>query len=483
MDILKTSRKFLKSLSPVGTSNSATGGMGVTGNQWKNLFVDDPYTGAWERNDELSRKQPAHFYALFACVRLISSDIAKLPVTLRKMVNGVITTQPTPIKWRKLFKRPNSYQNWQQFSEQWSHSLLLRGNAFIFKERDVYGKIVALKVLNPDAVKVLVSDDGQVFYELYDDLLAGIRRSAIPVPASEIIHDRINAFYHPLVGLSPVYACAASTRHGEAIIRDAEDFFKNGSKPSGVLEVDAPMSEENAQKMKRLWNLNYTGSNAGQTAVLTGGVKYRPITMSAMDSRLIEQLKMSASVVAAAFGVPPFKIGLEVGTGKIEEQTAIYYADCLQALIESRENLLDEVVDFEDDLEVYLDISVLLRMDSISKMQYLRDGVGAGILAPNEARSELGYQPVDGGNSPMLQQQNFSLEAISRRDSSENPFGKTSQTQAEKSFDTLYKGVFKADVSYSRGEFVTHKGSMWHCEKSCKGEFSHENFKLCSKKG
>jgi len=45
-----------------------------------------------------------------------------------------------------------------------------------------------------------------------------------------------------------------------------------------------------------------------------------------------------------------------------------------------------------------------------------------GKMTPNEQRAKLSLKPVAGGNSPMLQQQNFSLEALAKRDAQDDPF-------------------------------------------------------------
>ncbi|MNV75883.1 hypothetical protein D3C71_1692080 [compost metagenome] len=44
-------------------------------------------------------------------------------------------------------------------------------------------------------------------------------------------------------------------------------------------------------------------------------------------------------------------------------------------------------------------------------------------MAPNEQRFKLGLPPKPGGDSPMLQQQNYSLEALAKRDAQADPFG------------------------------------------------------------
>jgi phage portal protein BeeE len=62
-------------------------------------------------------------------------------------------------------------------------------------------------------------------------------------------------------------------------------------------------------------------------------------------------------------------------------------------------------------------------MDSITQMQVLKEGVSAGVLSPNEARAKVDRKPVEGGGSPYLQQQNYSLEALAKRDAQEDPFG------------------------------------------------------------
>jgi phage portal protein BeeE len=56
-------------------------------------------------------------------------------------------------------------------------------------------------------------------------------------------------------------------------------------------------------------------------------------------------------------------------------------------------------------------------------MEMLDKGIKAGLLSPDEGRRDLDLPPVPGGNTPYLQQQNYSLAALAKRDAQENPFG------------------------------------------------------------
>jgi phage portal protein BeeE len=62
-------------------------------------------------------------------------------------------------------------------------------------------------------------------------------------------------------------------------------------------------------------------------------------------------------------------------------------------------------------------------MDTATAIDTLAKGVGGGIVAPNEARQRLDLPPVQGGDTPYLQQQNYSLEALDERDRNA-PFAK-----------------------------------------------------------
>jgi phage portal protein BeeE len=86
------------------------------------------------------------------------------------------------------------------------------------------------------------------------------------------------------------------------------------------------------------------------------------------------------------------------------------------------ELLLDEGLKLPSDVMVELDLDALLRMDPKARFAAYETGVKAGVIAPNEARLSENKSPVKGGDTPYLQQQNFSLAALDKRDAKEDPF-------------------------------------------------------------
>ena len=303
------------------------------------------------------------------------------------------------------------------------------GNVYILKQRDARNVVIAMYILDPQRVVPLVTDDGAVWYRLSSDRLAQlvdaslkIDGNTVAVPASEIIHDRMLTLWHPLVGVSPIYACGSSATQGIRIQNNSARFFENMSRPSGILTSPDKISDELAERYKRHWEANYTGGNIGKMAVLGNNLHYEAMTIPAHDAQLIEQLRWTVEDVARCFHVPLHKLGMGAPTlNNIASLNQDYYSQCLQALIECVEVLLDEGLALPADLGTELDLENLLRMDPLSVADFNEKGIRAGYLAPNEARLKQNLEPVDGGDTPYMQQQNFSLAALDRRDSQESP--------------------------------------------------------------
>lgn len=394
------------------TLNSVSQG---NGGGWYPI-VRESFAGAWQSNVTVNETAVLAYHAVFSCMTLIASDISKLRVKLvAKDKDGIWSEVDNPA-YSPVLRKPNHFQTRIQFWENWVLSKLSRGNAYALKQRDNRGVVTKLYVLDPNRCRPLVADDGAVYYELDSDNLAGMAESRIVVPASEIIHDRFNCLFHPLVGISPIFACGLAATQGLRIQNNSANFFGNASKPGGLLIAPGRIDPENATRLKEYWDQNFTGNNAGKIAVLGDGLKYEGMTVTPEDAQLIEQLKMTAEVVCSTFHVPPFMVGLgqEPNAGGVQDRTLRYYTQCLQSHIEAIELCLDEGLGTGEKLGTEFDTDNLLRMDAATQMEVIEKS--KSVLTLDERRRRLDQKPIEGGATVYLQQQDHSIEAIAARD-------------------------------------------------------------------
>ena len=481
---------------PVGATSPARGSGG-----WGPM-IQEPFTGAWQQNVEWRAQDVLAYHAVFACVSRISQDVGKLRIKLVQQDKYGIWNEANSPAFSPVLRKPNRYQNHIQFKEHWMASKLTTGNTLALKERDARGVVVALYVLDWNCVIPLVAPDGSVYYQLKKNELAGLGTDEIVVPASEVIHDRMNCLFHPLVGISPIYACGMSASQGQALQKDATNFATNGSSPGGFLTSPNKISDETARRLKTLFDTGYTGENRGKVAALGDGLKFEPVRMSASDAKVVEQLRMTAEIVCSTFHVPAYKVGVgPVPTYNGSEALGqMYYEDCLQSYIEAMECCLDEGLGMiPAGYGCELDLDGLIRMDTQSKIDSLVKLTGAGIKKINEARSSIGDQPVEGGDTPYLQVQNYALSALAKRDAAAPPEGAPPPSPALPSEDVkalldrikalearpqaVYKGVW-TEGAYSHGDMVTQGGGLWHAQRSTEARpGADDSWKLAVKKG
>ncbi|UZW54052.1 phage portal protein [Sphingobium sp. JS3065] len=383
------------------------------GGWWPIVFESSP--GAWQQDVKVNQAAVVANHAVFACQTLIASDVAKLRVKLVAQDSDGIWSEVKSPAYSPVLRKPNHYQNRIQFFETWVLSKLQRGNTYVLKQRDARNVVTALYVLNPDRVTPLVAPDGSVFYDLQIDDLAGVTESVI-VPAREIIHDRYNCLFHPLVGLSPIFANGLAATQGLAVQTASTRMFQNGARPGGILTAPGAISNETAARLKDHWDNNYSGANSGKVAVLGDGLKFEAMSMKATDAQLVEQLKWSAEVVCSTYHVPPYKVGIgqQPTYNNVQALNVEYYGQCLQVLIEAIELCLDEGLGTGEALGTEFDTENLLRMDAATQMDVLEKSKGK--LTVNEQRAKLDRKPVEGGNTVYLQEQDHSLEWLARRD-------------------------------------------------------------------
>ena len=402
--------------------------------------ISEAFAGAWQRNEEIKVGDLTCYPTLYGCLNRISQDIGKLPFLLKEEdEKGIWKVTKNPA-YSPVLRSPNGYQTAQQFREAWVLSKLINGNTYVLKQRDERNVVVKLYILDPCRVIPMISENGSVFYQINYDTANNLLPASYPaqqlvVPASEIIHDRLNCFHHQLIGVPPLCAAHWPTAKNMKILKSATEFFGNNSQPGGILTAPAGMSQTDADTLKAYWNENYTGRNAGKIAVIGADMKFTPFAMKSADSQLVEQMRYSDEQICQPFGIPPFKIGIgSIPAGmKVDDINQLYYGDALQAHIEAMENLLDDGLKIERPLGVELDLWPLLRMDLGKQAEVETKLTGGGIKTPNEGRHAFGLEPLEGGDTVYMQQQDFPLDQVRKNKIVDAPAAPTAPAEDEES--------------------------------------------------
>jgi HK97 family phage portal protein len=388
---------------------------------WRRIM--EPFSGAWQQNVSEKRGDLITYPTLYACLYRISSDIGKLPFMLTNTTPEGITRLAPEAQQAAyaVLKQPNAFQTEGQFREYWMLSKLTQGNTYVLKRRDQRGMVVDEYILDPERVMPMVSDAGEVFYQLYIDPLNTIPQNYpapnLIVPASEIIHDRCMCVHNPLIGIPPLAAAYWPALKNMKIMRSATEFFANNAQPGGILTAPAGMSDLDAEAVKQYWATNFTGQNSGRIAIIGADMKFTAFAQKSVDSQMVEQMRYSDEQICQPFGIPPFKVGIGTipsGLG-VDGLNQLYYADALQPHIEHMEALLDKGLKISKPLGVELDLAPLLRMDEAKRADVESKLVMGKIKTPDEARLRFNLAGTGGGNTLWGQNQDYPLGMLADR--------------------------------------------------------------------
>lgn len=347
---------------------------------------------------QVNSESALRYAAFFACLKVLSEDVGKLPIKLYKERpdRGRDVARNHKVH-RLISRRPNDFMTASEFWEMCVAHVVLRGNFYAFKVM-VGGEVVELLPLNPGSVKPKLRDDWSLWYDV---TFANGTRDVLP--ASAIFHVR-GLSLDGVRGLSALEYARETLGLGIAAERHGAKLFVNGANPGGALETEQTLTDEVFERVKTSWNEKHTGlENSHKVAILEGGLKWTSVTMTNTDAQWLENRKHTDNQICGLLRVPPHKIAIldRSTNNNIEHQSLDYVNDGLMPhlnRIESRIriSLLNERD--EEDHFAKFNVGALLRGDMKARSQFYKDMVFIGAYSPNIVLEFEDMNPREGGD-------------------------------------------------------------------------------------
>lgn len=333
--------------------------------------------------------------AVSACVRLLSDAVSGLPFDAVRAKGDIReTVEPPPVIVADPFggMSNKALPTRRQGFVQMMVSLLLRGNAYcLVLANDSYGRPQRLRVLHPDRVTCEFDAYGQRVYKIDRE----------PVDSENIIHLMGMSMPEAASGMSVISYARQAIGLGLAAEEFGARFFGEGAHMTGVVEVEADLDKDRARSLKENFTASHGGlKNSHTVGVLSGGAKWKPISVSPEDAQFLGTRAAQNLDIAMLFGIPPHMLGqvdktTSWGTG-IEQQGLGFLAYTLSAWLGRFEDAWSAMLARPQTARFNAD--ALLRTDTAGRYAVYSAARSAGILTTNEIRSLENYGPIDGGD-------------------------------------------------------------------------------------
>jgi HK97 family phage portal protein len=326
--------------------------------------------------------------AVWACVDLIASSVASLPVDAVRVVGDErLPVSPVP----SLLVSPSAQVPLDVWLYQIAFSMATDGNAWglvtVTNER---GFPTSIELVNPGAVVNRRLVDGVPTADV-----DGVEMQRWPngdlwhapgkvVPAGSWF------------AVSPVEYGANEIDAALAIQRYGQRFFTEGGHPSAIVYTDQQIDAEDAGKIKQAWLKATSGSR--EPAVFGSGWKYEPIQSSPESAQLIEAKRMAAVQVARRWLVPPAMIyaamsGESITYQNVSQSDLQYLKHSLDRYLVRIEKALGDVM--PDSQLVRFNRDALLRADTTTRYAAHQAALTNGWRTVNEVRALEDEAPFD----------------------------------------------------------------------------------------
>jgi HK97 family phage portal protein len=340
--------------------------------------------------------------AVWAAVRVLSEDVAKLPLIVYRHLPGGGKERARD---HALYTVLHDIANPEMTSYRWRQTmmghLLTWGNCYSEKVYDRAGRL-QLWPIKPERIDIYYDRQGRRAYRYRNP--DGTTKDLRP---DTVFH--VAGFgYDGLRGYSPITMARETIAEGTAAQTFATSWWRRGARPSGIIEVPREWPEKTKQDFKDAWkNANEGAGNAGKTAMLPSGAKYTPLTVSLEDAQFLETRKHNVTDIARWFRLPPHKLGdLEHATfSNIEHQSIEYVRDSLDPwLVNWEQELRLQLMPDDGDYFAEFLRDALLRGDTLARAQANQIRLRNGTLTPDEWRAQENQNPYpDGlGARPLL---------------------------------------------------------------------------------
>lgn len=361
-----------------------------------------------------SKNKPTADITYFTCLKMMSETVAKMPWKFyQNTAKGIKEPKDTDVSIL-LKHRPNPYMTptifWNAVEMNRNHY----GNAYVYVQRQFdrkkYGgqyRTLGLWIMPSDCVQVIIDDagyfgtDNGVWY-WYTDRYSG---QQYIFKNDEVLHFKTSHTLNGITGL-PVQYVLKETVDG---VIEAQKFlnnlYKNGLTAKATLEYTGTLEKSKIEKIREIIERFGAGSgNSGRVLPIPDGMKLTPLNVKLSDSQFVELKKYSALQIAAAFGIKPNQINdySKSSYSNSEMQQLSFYVDTMLFVLKQYEEEVDYKLLTELEIKAgkYFrqNEKALLRTDSKTQMEILKEAVNNGLETVNEARRKLDLEDMEGGD-------------------------------------------------------------------------------------
>lgn len=358
---------------------------------------------------------PMTLSAVYAAIELITNSIAQCPIHIRDNGGNILKDHPLN------FVFTDNLMSKYMIIKSLLKDMYLFGNGLAYIERNSNLPIHLIYI--PHNQYTIMYNE--VSRELYYQIPSISNKKIKP---QDVIHIYKNSNDGIQGKGLKVYACN-SISLAKSTEAAAKGYFDSGCAVNGILKSSKHLSRKQQQDIQIAWNTAKASSTTNNIAVMPVDLDYIVLSNNANDSQLLETRLYNIQEIARFFNINPVLLGdlSHSSYSTIEAAQMEFVVHTLAPLIELIQDEFNRKLCTNQDVIIDIDEDHILKADKSATASYLQTLTSAGILSINEARHQLGYEPIEGGDKHIIPYTNLDQNSIEDHATSEDKITNTNQ--------------------------------------------------------
>lgn len=330
--------------------------------------------------------------AVFAAVEIISNSVAELPINVKTREDdktGMVKVHP-------IYEALNNGITTKfMLLKMLITDMLLYGNGIAYIDRDADGTPLQIVYCPYGTYNINYNaNTRQLYYTI-----TSLRRGRIePIDIIHLVKNSKNG----VEGIGVLNYASHTLELAKATEKAAQDYFSSGCHVAGILTTNATrLTRDQRETIRDAWNQAHGNKGTGM-AILENGMQYSPVAANSKESQLLETRLFNLNDIARFFSISPVLLGdlSHSSYSTIEASLLEFVTHTLFPYITLIENEFTRklIKPSEKNLFIDLDENYIVKSDKQSQANYLSTLVSKGIMTVNEARYQLGLNPMEGGD-------------------------------------------------------------------------------------
>lgn len=352
--------------------------------------------------------------AVFAAIEIISNSVAELPINVKTREDdktGLIKVHPIYDALN------NGLMTKFMLIKMLVTDMLLYGNGIAYIAREMDGTPKSIIYCPYGTYNIMYNANTRALsYKI-----SSIRKGQIePIDVIHLVKNSKNG----VEGIGVLYYASHTLDLAKATEKAAQDYFSSGCHVAGILSTTAPrLTREQRETIRDAWNQAHGNKGTGM-AILENGMQYSPVAANSKESQLLETRLFNLNDIARFFSISPVLLGdlSHSSYSTIEASLLEFVTHTLFPYITLIENEFTRklIKPSEKNLFIDLDENYIVKSDKQSQANYLSTLVGKGIMTINEARHQLGLNPMEGGDDLIIPFTNINDNKINNKNTEED---------------------------------------------------------------